>query len=91
MLVFAESNRQPVLAKSGEPDLIKMDVAFGAERFNFCLLRKLRFNCLNRLPGPQRDAREEIIRHSHAGNDMYIDAAFIDEQLTHRVVIIRPM
>ena len=49
------------------------------------------FNRLNRLLSPQRHAREKIIRHSHAGHDLDIDEALVNQQLTDGVIIFRPM
>src|SRR2546430_11423370 len=50
---------------------------------------KLGFDSVNRLLCPQREAGEEIVRHGHAGHDVYINEALVNQQLTDGVVIIR--
>ena len=91
VLLVPVSNRQSILAKFGKLNLIEMRVAFGAERLDRGLLRKLGFDSVNRLLCPQREAGEEIVRHGHAGHDVHINEALVNEQLTDGIVIIRPV
>src|SRR4030095_6324236 len=74
------SNRESILAEAGKPNLVKMHVAPGSERFNRGLLGELRLNGFNLLPGAQREAREKIIWHGHARDDVHVDQPLVHEQ-----------
>jgi hypothetical protein len=88
--VVAEPHGEPILAEPGEAHLVDLESAVPADTAQRSVSRVLGVDTMDSLVRAQCDARRQVARHGHAGDDVYVDEPLLDEDVARVFVVVRP-